>query len=97
MLIAEAQYPDDYIIATGFGRTVKDFVETVSKRLGIVHWKDCVVIDNKITNTNSSKISLIGNSEKIKKRLKWRPKISFEQMIDDMITNAASSGETDEQ
>ena len=91
MLIAESQYPDDYIIATGFGRTVRNFVETVSKRFGIVHWNDHVVIDNKITNTNSSKISLIGNSEKIKKRLKWGPKISFEQMIDNMIANIGSN------
>lgn len=92
ILMAEASQPDDYIVATGVGRTVGFFLESVSKRLGILDWRPHVVLQESITRANQSDVALIGDPGKIKTRLAWQTEISFDQMIDGMIKAAISGG-----
>ncbi len=91
--------PEDFVIATGKQYTVKDFVNTSAKYLGIkIKWsgkgskeKGINVKTGKIIIRVSKKYyrptevdSLIGNPKKAKKLLKWKPKISFNELVKEM-------------
>ncbi len=91
---------DDYVIATGKGTTVRSFVEKSFKVLNIkIGWKGkdlnevgydlrtnqiLVKIDKNYFRPNEVH-SLIGDYSKAKKILKWKPKISLDEMIKKMI------------
>ena len=98
--ILQQKEPDDYVISSGKGYSVRQFVYTVFKKLGItVIWKYKGMKEvgiNKSTGKVIIKIhkkyfrpnevnKLIGNSKKSQNKLKWRPKITFDKLIDDMI------------
>ena len=98
--ILQQKKPDDYLISTGKGYTVKNFVNKVFKKIGInLIWKGkglkevginkknnkiIIKIDKEYFRPNEVDI-LIGNSKKSQKKLNWKPKISFDKMINDMI------------
>lgn len=93
--------PDDYVIATGEQHSVREFVEKVAKFHGIdIVWKqsgiDEVGVDNK-TNKVLVKIdpkyfrpseveSLLGDATKAKNKLGWTPKISFNDLVEEMCS-----------
>ena len=98
--ILQQKEPDDYVISSGKGYSVRQFVYIVFKKLGItVIWKYKGIKEvgiNKSTGKAIIKIhkkyfrpnevnKLIGNSKKSQNKLKWRPKITFDKLIDDMI------------
>ncbi len=98
--ILQQKEPDDYVISSGKGYSVRQFVYIVFKKLGItVIWKYKGIKEvgiNKSTGKVIIKIhkkyfrpnevnKLIGNSKKSQNKLKWRPKITFDKLIDDMI------------
>ena len=98
--ILQQKEPDDYVISSGKGYSVRQFVYIVFKKLGItVIWKYKGIKEvgiNKSTGKVIIKIhkkyfrpnevnKLIGNSKKSQNKLKWRPKITFNKLIDDMI------------
>ena len=98
--ILQQKEPDDYVISSGKGYSVRQFVYIVFKKLGItVIWKYKGIKEvgiNKSTGKVIIKIhkkyfrpnevnKLIGNSKKSQHKLKWRPKITFDKLIDDMI------------
>ena len=64
-----------------------DFVKTTARILGILEYKTAIKINNKLNKSNFSKTKLVGNLNLIKKNLKWKNKISFEEMITEMIEN----------
>jgi len=98
--ILQQKKPDDYLISTGKGYTVKNFVNKVFKKIGInLIWKGkglkevginknnnkiIIKIDKEYFRPNEVDI-LIGNSKKSQKKLNWKPKISFDKMLEDMI------------
>jgi len=100
--ILQHKKPDDFVISTNTSHSVKDFVNICSQKMGIkLIWKNKgfneVGID-KITKKIIIKIdkkyfretevdNLIGDFSKARKVLKWKPKYSFENLIDDMIEN----------
>ena len=75
--------PSDYVIATGETRSVKDLVETVFSSLSL-KWEDYVIIDQKYIRPEELDF-LKGDSSKARKELDWKPEISFDSMIDEMI------------
>ena len=91
---------DDFVLATGKGYTVRKFVEIVFKKIGInIIWKGSgikekgldkisgkiiIEIDTKYYRPNEVD-KLIGNYNKARKLLKWKPKINLSQMIDNML------------
>jgi len=100
--ILQHKKPDDFVIATNKSYSVKDFVNISAKKIGFkIKWKNKglkeVGIDE-ITNKKIINVSkryfretevdnLIGDFSKAKKILKWKPKNSLNQLIDDMIQN----------
>jgi GDPmannose 4,6-dehydratase len=87
--------PDDFVIATGKQYSVRDFVNISAKNLGIIIKWVGKVIDKK-TGKIIVKVgkryfrptevdTLLGDARKAKKILKWKPKITFNQMVKEMI------------
>ena len=100
--ILQQKKPDDFVIATRTSHSVKDFINICAKKLDIkLLWKnkglDEVGIDkesNKIIIRINKKYfretevdDLIGDFSKAKKLLQWKPKYSFDKLVDDMIEN----------
>ena len=100
--ILQHNKPDDFVIATNKSYSVKDFVNISSKKIGLkIKWKNKGLkevgvdeISNKIIINISKKYfretevdNLIGDFTKAKRILKWKPKNSLNQLIDDMIQN----------
>ena len=94
--------PEDFVIATNKQFTVKDFVNLSCKKLEIdLKWigkglneKGIDKKTNKVIIEISKKYfrptdvdSLQGNYDKAKKILKWKPKISFEELVEEMVKN----------
>ena len=91
---------DDFVIASGQTKTIKEFVNIVCKKLNMqVYWKGkgikekCLLKDsnriiiecNKKYFRPSEVPYLKGDCSKAKKILKWKPLISLNQMIEEMI------------
>jgi len=92
---------DDFVIATGEMHSVREFAELSFKKVGIdLEWEG-EGINEKGIDSNTGKILieidpkyfrptevdlLLGNSNKAKKELGWKPKTSFEQLIEEMVT-----------
>ena len=92
--------PDDYVIATGQTITIKEFVNKAAKKIGFkIKWLG-KGINEKAINIENKKIIiecrkryfrpveidyLKGNAQRAKKLLKWSPKTSIDNLIDEMI------------
>ena len=98
-LILQQKKPDDYVIATGKQYSVKYFVNLVAKELKIkIRWKGKGINEkaydenNKLIIECSKKYyrptevdTLLGNPSKAKKLLKWKPKVSIEELAKEMV------------
>jgi GDPmannose 4,6-dehydratase len=98
-LMLQQDEADDYVIATGHQYSVREFVEKAAPYFGMsIAWEgegiDEVGID-KLTKRTVIKVSpkyfrpaevetLLGDATKAKQNLGWEPKISFEQLVEDM-------------
>ena len=100
--ILQQKKPDDYVVATRTSHSVKDFVNISAKKVGIkLIWKNKGLKEVGIDKTNNKIIimidkkyfretevdDLIGDYSKAKRLLKWKPKYSFNALVDDMIKN----------
>jgi GDPmannose 4,6-dehydratase len=82
-LMLQQDEPDDYVIATGETHSVREFAERVFQKLGL-DYKKHVVIDPKYFRPTEVDV-LLGDATKAGKKLGWKPRISFDQLIDMMI------------
>ena len=96
-MMLQQKKPEDFVIATGKQYSVKDFVDLASKNLdmtiewkgrglkerGIHKGKEIIKIDPKYFRPTEVD-TLLGDASKAKKKLKWKPKISFKQLVKEM-------------
>jgi len=82
-LMLQQDEPDDYVIATGETRTVGQLVETAFSYAGL-DWHKYVVLDPKFIRPAEVDI-LVGDASKARKKLGWKPEITFKQMIEQMV------------
>jgi GDPmannose 4,6-dehydratase len=80
-MILQAQSADDFIVSTGVGRTVRDLIEIAFSIVGL-DYENHVTADGL---KSAKSVPLVGNNNKIKESLGWEPKITFEQIICEMI------------
>ena len=73
----------DFVIGTGKLHSVKDFLQIASKKLDL-DYKKYIIIDKKYWRKND-KFLLKANPSKAHKKLKWKPKTKFRELINDMI------------
>ncbi|CAA6666680.1 unnamed protein product [Spirodela intermedia] len=75
--------PDDYVVATEESHTVEEFLEVAFGYAGL-KWKDHVVIDKRYFRP-AEVDNLKGDSSKARRELGWRPKVSFQQLVQMMV------------
>jgi GDPmannose 4,6-dehydratase len=97
-LMLQQDKPDDFVIATGKQYSVRDFVNLAAKNLdmkiewtgkdeneiGIFENKEIIKVDTSYYRPTEVE-SLLGDSSKAKKELGWKPKISFEELVKEMV------------
>jgi GDPmannose 4,6-dehydratase len=99
-LMLQAKKPDDYVIATGEAHTVREFCEKAFKLIGkTIVWKGKGVkekgLDKKTGRTlieinrdyfRPSEVDyLLGDPAKANKRLGWRPRVKFDELVGIMV------------
>ncbi len=83
-MIMEAGQPDDYVVATGDTYTIKQFLSEAFLEAGLGDWEKYVVIDGELYRPSDVPF-LKGDSSKIRRELGWRPNISFQSLIREMV------------
>lgn len=71
--------PDDYVVATGRARTVREFLEYVFRYAQLGNYEDYICIDPRYFRPHEVPF-LVGNPSKAKKNLGWEPRVSFEEL-----------------
>ena len=82
-LMLQQPNPDDYIVATGESRSVRDMCDYVFRRLNL-DYKDYVVQNEKFLRPEELPY-LKGDSSKIRNELGWKPEYDFYMLMDEMI------------
>ena len=82
-LMLQQASPDDYIIASGATRSVKELVECAFNCVGL-NWQDYVTVDPAFYRPDEP-VQLVGCIYKIKAELGWKPQYSFEQLVELMV------------
>jgi GDPmannose 4,6-dehydratase len=97
-LMLQQKQPEDFVIATGLQYSVRDFVNLAAKNLDMkITWrgkdlneigsfegKDIIKIDPRYFRPTEVD-NLLGDASKAKNKLSWTPKISFEQLVKEMV------------
>jgi GDPmannose 4,6-dehydratase len=84
-LILQQDKPDDYVVATGETRSVRDMCEYVFDQLGL-DYRQWVVQNPKFLRPEELPY-LKGDSSRIRTELGWKPEYTFETMMDEMIAH----------
>lgn len=105
-LTMQAEKPDDYVLATGECRSVRDFVEAAFCEVNrTIEWRGSGIDEVGIDTTTGNivvKIDpvyfrptevdlLVGDASKAHEKLGWKPKISFEQLVHEMVESDLSA------
>jgi GDPmannose 4,6-dehydratase len=85
-LMLQQDQPDDYVIATGETRSIREFLDAAFNYIGITDWSSYVKIDEKFMRPAEVDI-LRGNYSKAKLQLYWTPKTSFDELVERMVAN----------
>ena len=110
-LMLQQDFPDDYVIATGEQHSVREFVDSCAKELGIaIKWEGKGIDEKGINAANGKTIvavdsryfrpteveTLLGDPSKAKNNLDWEPKITFEQLVKEMTRSDLEEAKRDE-
>ncbi|MGE0315580.1 MAG: GDP-mannose 4,6-dehydratase [Lautropia sp.] len=109
-LILQQPEPEDYVIATGVQYSVREFVTVAAAKLGLdVSWKGqgvdekgydqngrCIVeVDPRYFRPTEVE-TLLGDASKAREKLGWTAKTSFEQLVDEMVSEDLKSAQRDD-
>jgi GDPmannose 4,6-dehydratase len=109
-LMLQQEQPEDFVIATGVQYSVRDFVNAAANELGIgIEWRG-EGVDEKGYNVQGKCIvavdpryfrpaeveTLLGDAGKAKTKLGWTPRISFDELVAEMVREDLKSAERDE-
>lgn len=99
-LIVQQPEPDDYVLATGESHSVREFVEKAFARAGRrIEWKGTGAAERGL-DTATGKVlveidphyfrpteveCLLGDPSKARQKLGWRHKVSFDQLVGEMV------------
>lgn len=109
-LMLQQDKPEDFVIATGVQYSVRDFVNAAAKELGIhITWKGqgveetgvdqngkvIVKVDSRYFRPTEVE-TLLGDPTKAHQKLGWKPKITFQELVSEMVLEDLKSAERDE-
>ncbi len=109
-LMMQQEQPEDFVIATGVQYSVRDFVNAAASALDLdLTWQGegveekafdssgkCVVAVDPRYFRPAEVETLLGDATKAKSKLGWTPKISFEELVKEMVFADLKSAERDE-
>ena len=109
-LILQQDQPEDFVVATGIQYSVREFVEAAGEEIGInIKWKGngtdekgydeegkCIVAIDERYFRPTEVDNLLGDATKAKKKLGWTPKITFTELVSEMMREDLKSAERDE-
>ena len=98
-LILQQRQPEDFVIATGEQHTVREFVVAAARELGIrITWKGkgpkergydqegrCIVAVDPGYFRPTEVDSLIGDARKARRKLGWKPRVRFAELVTEMV------------
>lgn len=84
VLAASAATPRDYVVATGEGHTVRDFVAAAFDAAGVSSWESLVRSDPRFFRPVDA-VSLVGDSALIRAELGWAPTVGFAELVARMV------------
>jgi GDPmannose 4,6-dehydratase len=109
-LMLQQDHPEDFVIASGMQYSVRQFVEIAARELDIhVEWRGqgieekgydqqgrCIVqVDSRYFRPTEVE-TLLGDPSNAKKKLGWTPKITFQELVAEMVREDLKSAERDE-
>ncbi|MCG8578035.1 MAG: GDP-mannose 4,6-dehydratase, partial [Flavobacteriales bacterium] len=108
-LMLQQEAPDDFVIATGQQYSVRDFFNAAGKHLDMdIQWEGEGVKEvGKINGVPKIFVhpryfrpteveSLLGDTSKAREKLGWSPKISFEELVKEMVEHDLKLAKRDE-
>ncbi len=108
-LMLQQETPQDYVIATGHQYSVRDFVERAAEPLGMqLHWKGegaeeqgidaegrvIVEVDPRYFRPAEVE-TLLGDASKAHRELGWKPRVTFAELVSEMVTEDLKEAERD--
>jgi len=107
-LMLQQKNPKDYVIATGKQYSVRDFIEealsVVDKKItwknrgqdevGVIDGKEVIFVDPRYYRPTEVE-TLLGDASLAKKELNWEPKISFQELVKEMMLTDIKLAEKD--
>lgn len=108
-LMLQQDEPEDFVIATGEQRSVREFVEAVAEEMGMsIEWRGhgtqeagydgsgrCIVkVDPKYFRPTEV-TSLVGEAIKARQKLGWKPKTTFRELVAEMVKADVEAAERD--
>ena len=109
-LMLQQDEPEDFVIATGVQYSVRDFVDAAAKELGMtIKWsgngveekghdasgKQIVAVDPRYFRPTEVE-TLLGDPSKAKAKLGWTPRITFDELVKEMVLEDLRAAERDE-
>lgn len=109
-LMLQQDKPEDFVIATGMQYSVREFVIAAAQEVGLtITWKgegieekgydaneNCIVSIDPRYFRPTEVDTLLGDASKAKKKLGWTPKISFNELVSEMMREDLKAAERDE-
>jgi len=109
-LMLQQDAPDDFVIATGEQHSVRDFVDAAAHELGItIRWEGigveekgydesgkCIVAVDPRYFRPTEVETLLGDPSKAKDKLGWSPRITFKELVSEMVREDLKVAERDE-
>jgi GDPmannose 4,6-dehydratase len=82
-LMLQQEQPEDYVLASGVGRTVAQLAEAAFACVGL-EAERYIRVDPKLVRPPERTVS-VGDPSKARERLGWVPRLSFEQLVQRMV------------
>jgi GDPmannose 4,6-dehydratase len=85
-MMLQQDEPDDYVIATGETHSIRELLDVSFRLAGIDDWAPYVKQDPRFFRPSEVNL-LIGDPSKARTKLGWRPKVTFEELVQMMYEN----------
>tara|TARA_Y100000590_G_scaffold206254_1_gene233764 strand:+ start:702 stop:1685 length:984 start_codon:yes stop_codon:yes gene_type:complete len=82
-LMLQQKNPNDYVIGTGVEHSVKDFAKKAFEHVGL-NYNDYVEIDKNLMRPSDVN-TLLADCSKAKKELNWKPFVTFDDLVKEMV------------
>ncbi|MFO0315266.1 MAG: GDP-mannose 4,6-dehydratase [bacterium] len=109
-LMLQQDLPEDYVIASGVQHSVRDFVDAAARELGMrLHWRGAGVDEHALDERGRRVVAvdaryfrpaevetLLGDARKARDKLGWVPRISFAELVAEMVREDLKGAQRDE-